>query len=68
MAATTRTIPNFLIVGLSVMMIAACGSVEVGLESLRDSGQVIRIWGELTVGVPDWNGTQINVTRLELVD
>jgi hypothetical protein len=38
------------------------------LESLRDSGQVIRIWGEIVAGLPDWNGTQIRVTSFEVVD
>lgn len=38
------------------------------LESLRDTGQAIRIWGELTVGIPDWNSTQINVSEFELVE
>jgi hypothetical protein len=38
------------------------------LESLRDTGQSFRIWGELTAGVPDANGTQILVTRVELLD
>jgi hypothetical protein len=36
------------------------------LESLRDTGTVIRVWGELTAGIPDWNGTQIQVTRIEI--
>lgn len=38
------------------------------LEALRDTGQVVRIWGELTAGLPDWNGTQINVTQFELIN
>jgi hypothetical protein len=37
------------------------------LESLRDTGTVIRVWGELTVGIPDWNGTRIQVNRIEVV-
>jgi hypothetical protein len=43
-------------------------TLRTELEGLRDTGQVIRIWGELTVGFPDWNGTQINVTEFEFVD
>ena len=38
------------------------------MESQRDTGQVMRIWGKMLVGVPDWNGTQIQVDRFELVD
>jgi hypothetical protein len=38
------------------------------LETLRDTRTVIRIWGDITTGLPDWNGTQIGVVRYELVD
>jgi len=38
------------------------------LESLRDTGTVIRVWGEVIAGIPDWNGTQIQVSRFEEVD
>jgi hypothetical protein len=38
------------------------------LESLRDTGRALRIWGELTAGVPDANATQIVVTRIETLD
>ena len=37
------------------------------LASLRDTDTVVRIWGQLSAGVSDWNGTQIQVTRLEVV-
>jgi len=37
------------------------------LESLRDSGQAVRIWGELHAGRMDWNASQIVVTRIELI-
>lgn len=43
-------------------------ALRTELEGLRDSGTVIRIWGELVVGIPDWGGTQINVQRYELVE
>jgi acylphosphatase len=38
------------------------------IESLRDTGTKVRIWGSLVAGIPDWNGTQIEVTRIELID
>jgi hypothetical protein len=38
------------------------------LEALRDTGTVIRIWGELVAGIPDWAGTQIRVQRFERVE
>jgi hypothetical protein len=36
------------------------------LESLRDTGIVIRVWGELMAGIPDVNGTRIQATRVEI--
>ena len=38
------------------------------LESLRDTETVIRVWGEILAGFPDWNGTQIQVSRFEVVE
>lgn len=38
------------------------------LESLRDSGQAVRITGLLYAARPDWNGTQLVVTSIELID
>jgi hypothetical protein len=35
------------------------------LESRRDTGQTIRVWGELVCGFPDVNACQIRVRRLE---
>ena len=37
------------------------------LIDLRDTGQVIRIWGVLNLDVPDAYGKQIQVNKLELV-
>jgi hypothetical protein len=38
------------------------------LEDLLDTGTVIRIWGQLVAGIPDWGGTQIRVERFERID
>jgi hypothetical protein len=38
------------------------------IEEYKDSGQTVRIWGQLTAGIPDWNGTQILVTQIEVVE
>jgi hypothetical protein len=39
------------------------------LEDLRDTGTVIRVWGEVVAGgVMDGNGTQIQVSRFEVVE
>jgi hypothetical protein len=43
-------------------------AINSQLESLRDTGTVIRVWGELSAGIPDWNGTQIQVSRIEVVE
>jgi hypothetical protein len=36
------------------------------LESLRDTQTTIRVWGRLTTGVPDVNGSQIAVIAIEV--
>ncbi|UCC63222.1 MAG: hypothetical protein JSV36_21225 [Anaerolineae bacterium] len=41
-------------------------ALRAQLESLRDTGTVIRVWGELSAGVMDWNATRIQVTRIEV--
>jgi hypothetical protein len=38
------------------------------LESLRDTGTVVRVWGQVVAGVMDGNGTQVQVERFEIVD
>lgn len=38
------------------------------IENLQDSGQMIRVWGQLLAGVPDVNGTQIQVERIDLAE
>ena len=38
------------------------------LENFRDSGQTVQIWGQLLAGVPDGNGTQIQVDRIDGID
>lgn len=37
------------------------------IEALRDTGQPIRIWGELYAGRMDWNAAQIVVTQIEQI-
>jgi hypothetical protein len=39
---------------------------EIG--TLRDSGAVVRLWGELLTGVPDVNGSRIQIERIEVVE
>jgi len=41
-------------------------AVKSQIEALRDSGKVIHLYGTLVSNVPDVNGSQIQVTRLEV--
>ncbi len=43
-------------------------AINSQLEDLRDTGTVIRVWGDLLAGVIDGNGTQIQVNRFEIVE
>ena len=36
------------------------------IERLRDSGTIVRVWGQMNAGVSDWNATQIQVERIEI--
>jgi len=38
------------------------------IESLRNSGQAVKIYGEIFAGRMDWNASQIIVTAIELID
>jgi hypothetical protein len=40
-------------------------TIRQQIEQYRDSGQAVRISGELHAGRPDWNGTQLVVTSIE---
>lgn len=46
----------------------ASEDVESQLAAIRDSGQAISLTGQLMVGVPDWGGTQILVSQIEIAD
>lgn len=36
------------------------------IECLRDTGTIVRVWGQVSAGVIDWNSTQIHVERMEI--
>jgi putative hemolysin len=40
-------------------------TISQQIEEYKDSTQLVRIWGTLTSGIPDWNGTQIMVSKIE---
>jgi putative hemolysin len=74
---TTRTEPGS--GGDDCIVISGMFEIEYGIhgadegtnqliEEYKDSGQTVRIWGQMTAGIPDWNGTQILVSRIELVE
>ena len=42
-------------------------AIQKQAEGLRDTGTVVRVWGEITPGVPSFNWAQIKVVRLEVV-
>lgn len=42
-------------------------ALSAQLESLRDTGSVVRVSGSLMVGVPDVNGTRIEVSKIEVL-
>lgn len=41
-------------------------AVKAQIEALRDSGKVVHIYGTLVSNVPDYNGSQILVDRIEV--
>lgn len=40
--------------------------VKAQIEALRDSGKIVHLYGTLASNVPDYNGSQIQVDRLEV--
>ena len=40
-------------------------AVQSRIKALRDSGKVVHLYGILMSNVPDYNGSQIQVTRTE---
>lgn len=41
-------------------------AVKAQIEALRDSGKVVHLYGTLFSNVPDYNGSQIRVDRIEV--
>ena len=41
-------------------------AVKSGIEALRDSGKIVHLYGTLLSNVPDYNGSQIQVDRIEV--
>ena len=41
-------------------------TVQVQIEALRDSGKIVHLSGTLFSNVPDYNGSQVQVDRIEV--
>ena len=41
-------------------------AVTSQIEALRDSGKIVHLYGTLFSNVPDYNGSQIQVDRIEI--
>ena len=41
-------------------------AVKSRIEALRDSGKIVHLYGTLLSNVPDYNGSQIQVNRIEV--
>ena len=41
-------------------------AVQAQIETLRDSGKIIHLYGTLFSNVPDYNGSQVQVDRIEV--
>jgi hypothetical protein len=41
-------------------------AVQAQIEALRDSGNIVHLYGTLFSNVPDFNGSQIQVDRIEV--
>jgi hypothetical protein len=41
-------------------------AVQAQIKALRDSGKIVHLYGTLLSNVPDYNGSQIQVERIEV--
>ena len=41
-------------------------TVKSQIEALRDSGKIVHLYGILLSNVPDYNGSQVQVDRIEV--
>ncbi len=41
-------------------------AVSAQIHALRDSGKIVHVWGTLLSNVPDVNGSQVQVDRIEV--
>jgi putative hemolysin len=43
-------------------------AVKAQIEALRDSGKIVHLYGTLLSNVPDYNGSQVQVDRIEILE
>ena len=43
-------------------------AVQAQIVALRDSGKIVHLYGTLFSNVPDYNGSQIQVDRIEVAE
>jgi hypothetical protein len=43
-------------------------AIQAQIKELRDSGKITHLHGTLFSNVPDYNGSQIQVDRIEVID
>jgi putative hemolysin len=43
-------------------------AVQAQIETLRDSGKIVHLYGTLFSDVPDYNGSQIQIDRIEVLE
>lgn len=41
-------------------------AIKSQIEVLRDSGKIVHLYGTLLSNIPDYNGSQIQVDRIEV--
>ena len=41
-------------------------AVQAQIKELRDSGKIVHLYGTLFSNVPDYNGSQVQVDRIEV--
>ena len=55
---------NFIYFGIDSMD----PTVQAQIKALRDSGKIVHLYGTLLSNVPDYNGSQIQVNRIQIVE
>jgi hypothetical protein len=41
-------------------------AIQAQIKALRDSGKIVHLYGTLLSNIPDYNGSQVQVDRIEV--